>query len=467
MASLDLVVVGAGMAGIAAALRARELGLAVRLLEARSETRHPNNTRWSGGVFHVAFRSMYSDPGELAPAVVAYTNGTARPELAEALAGNAERGIRWLAAQGVGLDRIEPTEGWRDAILAPLGYHDRPGLHWDDFGADRMMNRLEEVLGGHGASIERGRRAVALLIDNGACRGVRLEGGETVEARATLLADGGFQGSPELLARYVTPYPERFRQRGPGTSPGDGIRMVVEAGAELTGIECFYGHLLSADAKHNDKLMPFPFIDFVGGSGVLVDRNGERFADEGGGGVYMANQAARHPDADPFFAVFDSAIWEGPGRHFFFPPNPNLTKYGGTLHRADDLDGLAAMAGLPADRLKATVAAHNRALAGDGFNQLTPPRTNPVGGGKAIAARPIATPPFYAAPGCVAITHTMGGVLIDAKARVMTANGPIPGLLAAGNAAGGIEGGPRANYVGGLGIALVFGIIAAETVAGQ
>lgn len=457
----SIAIVGAGMAGMASAVRACELGLKPRIFEARSEPHYPCNTRWSGGVFHLAFRSMRSDPDELAAAIITYTRGFVRPEIASALAGNAARSIDWLESHGIEFGSIEPTEGWRDLILAPLGYHDRTRLQWKGLGADRLLDRLEQILSAKGVSIERGRRVESLLIEDGHCRGVRLQNGEQLRSAATLLADGGFQGNPELLRRYVTPFPERLRQRGPGTSPGDGIRMATEAGGEMVHMETIYAHMLSVDAMHNDELWPFPFLDFLAASGVLIDRNGLRFADEGRGGVYMTNQIVRHEAASPYFAIFDEEIWAEAGRHFFAPPNPNLIRAGGTLHRADDLSTLAQRAGLPSGQLLDTVAKHNAALISNDFSTLAPARSNAKNN-----ARPIKTPPFYAAPGCPAITHTMGGVRVDPQARVLRPDGSaIRGLLAAGNVTGGMEGGDIAAYVGGLARALIFGLLAAETVA--
>ena len=457
----DVLIVGAGLAGLSAAVRAAELGVAPRLLEAGAERRHRSNTRCSGAVFHLGFRSMRDDPAELARWLGVATDGFVRPELAATMGDNAGRSIDWLIGHGVEFGRIEPTDGWRDLVALPLGYHDSPGLHWEGLGADRMLDRLEEALERRGARISRGVRVAALSFNEGRCCGVRTSDGHEMRARAVILADGGFESNDELLRRYVTPFPERMRQRGPGIGRGEGLMMAAAAGAELIGMEAFYGHMLSADARDNDSLWPFPFLDFLAASGVLVDRNAARFADEGKGGVPMANVVARHAAADPFFAVFDSAIWDEAGRHFFWPPNPNLPKFGGTLHRADTLDELAAATRLPARALRQTVEQHNAALASGDFGVVAPRRTN-----ARRNARPIATPPFYAAPGCVGITHTLGGVRIDVQGRVLRQDGSvIPGLFAAGNIAGGLDGGPQAYYAGGLAQALIFGLLAAEALA--
>jgi fumarate reductase flavoprotein subunit len=80
---------------------------------------------------------------------------------------------------------------------------------------------------------------------------------------------------------------------------------------------------------------------------------------------------------------------------------------------------------------------------------------------------PIAVAPFLAIPLCAGITYTMGGIRIDGDARVLREDGvAIPGLYAAGSTTGGIEGGPRIGYIGGLAKAAVFGLRAAEHAAG-
>ena len=80
----------------------------------------------------------------------------------------------------------------------------------------------------------------------------------------------------------------------------------------------------------------------------------------------------------------------------------------------------------------------------------------------------ICRPPFYAVPLCAGITYTMGGVAVDAQARVLHSAGrPIEGLYAAGGTIGGLEGGPFTGYTGGLAKALVFGRIAGGSIIGR
>jgi fumarate reductase flavoprotein subunit len=212
---------------------------------------------------------------------------------------------------------------------------------------------------------------------------------------------------------------------------------------------------------HNDDVWPYPELDALALAGVLVDRSGRRFHDEGLGGVALANAVARHADPLSATAIFDAAIWEGPGRSARIPANPALENAGGTILRAGSLDEIARLAGIDAAALTETVARHNSAIAEGSLGRLNPPRTT-----SRHAALPLATAPFMAIPVCAGITYTMGGIRVDGRSRVRRAGGGlIDGLYAAGSTTGGLEGGENAAYVGGLVRAGVQSLIAAEEIA--
>src|SRR5690606_39116583 len=161
------------------------------------------------------------------------------------------------------------------------------------------------------------------------------------------------------------------------------------------------------------------------------------------------------------WAVFDAAVWNGPGKAARIPANPNLVKAGGTVLQAATVAALAALMGVPAERLERTVAAYNEALAAGRPEALSPRRTS-----TRIAAFPVAAAPFYAVPLCAGITYTMGGIATDPDGQVLReGGGSIEGLYAVGAATGGLEGGSGAGYVGGLIKAATFGLRAAERIA--
>ena len=455
----DLIAVGGGLAGLSAACRALDLGARALVLESSPDPRHLCASRVNGGILHVAFRSVLTPPAELASAVVEGTDGFVDARLASALGENAARAAAWLQEAGAQYTSIEPDEGWKDRVLAPTGFHDSTSFVWRDLGPDRLLDRLEARIHRMGGTLLRDARVTGLLLRDGRCVGVSV-GDRTFEAPAVVLADGGFHANHELLRRFVTPNPEALKLRGPPSANGDAIRLAEQVGAKLVGMEAFYGHLLSADSLVRDNLCPFPFLDLVAAAGLLVDDRGLRFVDEGRGPHAMANALARHRNGLAT-AVFDHAIWNQAGREFFCPPNPNLVEAGGTLHVASDIPSLARRASLPEAALGAAVDAHNGACASGTLDRLSPTRTT-----RKHAAVCLHEPPFYAAPVCSAITHTMGGVCVDDHARVLDSRDrPIPGLYAAGASCGGLEGGPDAAYLGGLVKAVVFGMLAAEHVA--
>jgi fumarate reductase flavoprotein subunit len=213
-------------------------------------------------------------------------------------------------------------------------------------------------------------------------------------------------------------------------------------------------------------------MDTLVGGAIMVDRSGCRFIDEGLGGIALSNALARLDDPLAFTAVFDQAIWDSAGRAELVPPNPQLEAAGGTVVRAPDLATLAALIEVPAASLQSTVAGYNRAVLIDKGGELVPTRTagrmfgESRGSSNRVGLMPIAQPPFCAIRLAAGISYTMGGIEIDAQARVIARDGaPFPGLLAAGACTGGIEGGPLAGYVGGFLKSATLGLIAAETIA--
>jgi fumarate reductase flavoprotein subunit len=458
----DVVIIGAGMAGLVAANRAAQLGMKVLVLEQGADEKYLCNSRFTGGTLHVALCDIMLDEHELAQTISTVTQGFVSPQLARMFAAEGRRVVRWLQDEGLRFMKASAS-AYHNWVLAPPG-RVRPGLDWEGRAGDVMLRTLEANLGKRGGAILRGARARNLAFEQGVCIGVEgLRGDEpfTLRARAVVIADGGFQGDAELVGKFITPHPERLKQRGAGTGRGDGLRMAQAQGAALIGTDRFYGHALSRDALHNDQLWPYPYLDSLVTAGIVVNAAGERFADEGIGGVYVANMIAQLPDPLSAWVIFDHASWEGPGKNGLIPANPHLPKVGGTLIQAADLFALARSVAVSETILIRTVIAYNEALAHSALDALSPPRS-----ARKAKPQPIATAPFYAAPLCAGITYTMGGIAVDEHARALGADGaPLPGLYVAGAASGGLEGGPAVGYVGGLVKCGVTGLRAAEHIS--
>lgn len=462
----DLAVVGGGLAGMVAANRAAELGARVLVFEAGSEPKYRANSRFTGGVFHIAFRDMELPPELLMEAITKATGGHADPAQARALAEDGKRTLRWLSGQGAVFGEGGDMEFMR-RMLVPFSLRETGFTnHWPDKGADRLLDRMEQNLLARGGVFQRGKRARKLLMENGGCCGLELTAANgavtTVKAKAVAICDGGFQGNADLVRRYLSPRPESLCTRGAGTGVGDGLLMAQAVGAKLVNMDKFYGHVQCAEALTDDALWPYPILDIVASAAMVVNPEGQRFTDEGLGGVALANAIAALPDPLSSFVIMDAAVWTGPGREFLLPPNPVMEQRGVRIVRADTLEDLAQQLGMPPQILRQTVADYNLAVEANNGASLNPPRT-----GQADTLmrgpQPIRQLPLMAIRLCAGITYTMGGIAIDAHGRALdAAKRPIKGLYAAGAASGGLEGGPNSGYVGGLAKAAVFGLRVGE-----
>ena len=460
----DLITFGGGLAGLVTAARAAQLGLRVAVLEKATEDKYLCSSRYGTGVIVAMGRSILSDPDDIAAAIMAATDGTARPELARMLASNARRAAEWLRGEGAQLAEEDTSTG-RNIVLLPRRRF-KEGLDWEGKALDLLLGRLEQNIRDRGGAMLRGTEVKSLLMADGACVGVRAIGaGQAAEFRsdAVVIADGGYQANPEILRRLLFEKPDRVLLRAATLGGmGDGIVMAEDAGAATGGFGAFYGHIHHRDAMDNGRLWPYPHFDAVAAVSVLVDRHGHRFTDEGLGGVCMANAIAKLDDPLSTFVVFDDAIWNGtPGRALPVPVNPFLMEGRGWMHSADTIDGLARLMAVPATSLRETIEGHNEAVSGGPLQNVQPRRTTAKHLPMAIAA-----PPYHAVPLCAGITLTMGGIHISERCQALRSDGtPIRGLYVAGTPVAGLEGGPRAGYIGGLCKAITLGVVAAESAA--
>jgi len=455
----DVAIVGGGFGGLTAANHVALAGLKPVVLEAGSGETYMCNSRVATGALHVAFRSPEDPADELFEAIMAATDGTAREDIARALTDNAQATIDWMRDEGCEFMQ-HPRRSWGMPMMMP-GREMKAGLDWEGSGPNLFLKSLAEKLAQRGGELRCGVRAAGLEMKGGQVTGVELDDGETIEARAVVIADGGFQADRELIGRHITGSPDRVRQRNTETGRGDGLRMAVAAGAQTAGLDKFYGHVLSRDAMENEELWPYPQLDVICAKGIVVTSDGRRFADEGQGGIYVTNAIAALDDPLDATAVFDRSVWEDAKEADIVPPNPSLTENGGTVLQADSLAELACLAGLDAAGVSATVQDYNDLIRAGSAPALSPTRTTHT-----FVAHTIDKPPFYAVPLCAGITVTSGGLCVDGRARVLdTDEKPIVGLYAAGSAGGGLEGGPRTGYVGGLIKAFAIGRIAGREIA--
>lgn len=465
MPQFDLVTFGAGLSGLIPAVRAAQLGLKVCVLEQEPNERHLCNSRYTTGVGNVAYFPLTLPVETLEQVIEDASDGHADKELAKVYARTAKRALRWLQGEGVRFTRPSigdnPTEpNW---VLAPARRFNH-GLDWQGNGGDVTLQRLERNLKRCGGALHRGVKVTSLLEENGVCTGLMAEKDGTAiryDAKAVTVADGGFMANKEMIREHIAAAADKVLVRSAPNVRGDGMLMAQAIGAEISGLGNFYGHLQHRDAMENEKLWPYPTLDALAQAAIIVGADGNRFADEGRGGVPLANDVAKLDDPLSATLILDAQIWRSAGRIGPVGVDPHLERGGGWKWEAQTLDELAALADLPAAVLADTVAAYNDAHASQKLSALDPVRTTDK-----FKAHPIVEAPFYAIPLCAGITGTMGGLRIDGNARVLRPDGSvIGGLYAAGTTTGGLEGGPKVAYMGGLSKAYIWGLLAGEHAA--
>ena len=456
----DAVIVGAGFAGLSAGNVAAAQGLKVAVLEAQ---RRPwlNNSRIATGVLHFAFAHPKSDAAALAERLTAVTEGAARPDLVDHASRTAAATVDWLAMQGAELRDIDYGKGPLPVLQPQRRF--QQGLDWQSRGCARLLDRLTERFTASGGVIVDGAEARDLVRKGDGVGGViARRGAEEMrfEAESVVIADGGFQASRRLVQRFIAPAVDKIKLRATPSGHGRGIELAEAAGAKLVLTDCFYGHLQSPQAFTNDDLWPYPNLDSLATSGIVVDRSGRRIADEDWGAIWLSNVIARRANPLDCYAVFDTAAWEGEATRDFVPPNPLLPDFGGVIRSAPDVPALARACGIDAG-LAQTVADYNAAVRQGRSVELGVPR-----GARRYPPLTIERAPFYAVPLCAGITTTMGGVLVNSQGNALRHDGSgIEGLYVAGSSTGGYEGGPHAGYLGGLMKAFITGYATGQAIA--
>ena len=286
----DVVVAGGGMGGLTAACSAQEAGARTVLLE--KAPRIGGSAAASGGTIWCATDLdgwLSVQPG-------------GDPALGRALIKSFHEGIPWLRRQGVDLEERSADTPYR---FRRIIYACQPD-------AATAMSALADRFTAIGGTIiaETGLRDL-LLDDRGAISGVRAlgqAGFATVKAPAVILATGGFQGSPELRARYLGRWADQMVLRGNIYSTGDGFQAALRAGATTAGpFSRFYGHMVPAPPAnvglHNFAAVKPDFSEYA----VFVNLHGERFDDEFLGDEVTVHAAAQQEQA-LVFLVYDEAI---------------------------------------------------------------------------------------------------------------------------------------------------------------
>jgi len=449
-----IVVVGHGAAGLCAALsaaqaaHARGLDARVTVVERAAESSCGGNSRWSP--CNIRMRAPDAMEPGFVDEIVAQSGGRADRAYFERLAADAPATAQWLQGMGIAFHSPPYYLSKGPSRIQPVG------------GGVALFEALWRSAKAAGIEFLYGRELRRLLVDSGRVAGLELaEAPAALRADAVVLACGGFEGNRAMLREHVDPGAGSLRLISPGTAfnDGAGIRAALEAGARRAG-DWNGIHAEPVDARSRESapvVLVYPY-------GIVVDRDGRRFFDEGAGLVHetwekFARDIHFSLPGRTAYAILDAALLDIP-------------EYGRAVRselpplRANSIAGLATKLGIPPAALAETVDAYNAACGGDAslFDATRKDGLASAAGlspRKSNWARPLVRAPFLAWPLVGAIAYTFGGIETDAQARVLGDHGPIGGLYAAGEITGHFYG-TAPNAVAML-RALVFGRIAGRT----
>ncbi|MEI2384830.1 FAD-dependent oxidoreductase [Breoghania sp. JC706] len=448
----DVLVVGAGACGLVAALRARDAGADVIVVE-RDASPSGSTSMSSGFVpapatrFQQAIGVADDTPERFAADIMAKSKG------------QSEAGLAGLAAKTIGpaLEWLVDAHGLEWIVLDDFLYpgHTRHRMHAvPEKTGEALLARLLAAVEAAGIPVVTEARATTLFAneENGieAVEITRPDGAsEIIGCNALVLACNGFGGNRELVAKFI-PEIAGGLYYGHEGNEGDAMLWGEQLGARLQHLSGYQGH---GSLAHPHGILISWGLMMEGG--FQVNSEGRRFSNEHGGYSEQAVNVLAQPGGIAW-NVYDDRI------HRFalgFPDYCDAVD-AGAIREGENVAELAAVTGLPADALAETFDAVARFQRGEVVDPF----------GRDFTGKPALAAPFYAVKVTGALFHTQGGLMIDDEARVLDTEGhAFANLFAGGGAACGVSGPEVSGYLSGNGLltAIAFGYLAGNSAAAK
>lgn len=431
--SYDVIIVGGGGAGMAAAIQAKESGAEPVILEKMPIA--GGNTLKSSAGMNASETKFQETQGvedtndKFFEETLAGGGGTNDQELLRYFVDHSAEAIDWLDSMGITLDNLTTTGG----MSVTRTHRPTDGSAVGEYLVDGLLRNVYE-------------REIPLFVNadvvkinetDGTVDGVvvEMDGEEkTISSKAVVVTTGGFGANMDMVVENK-PELEGYVTTNQAGSTGDGIKMIEALGGQTVDMDQIQIH------PTVDQTKSLLITEAVRGEGaILVNQEGQRFFNEmetrdkvSAAIIALPEQAA--------YLVFDSGVKERVKAIDFYEKQ-GLTK------SADSIEALAEEIGVPAENLTATL---------DTWNQAVADKKDEEFGRETAMDNDLSAGPFYAIAIAPGIHHTMGGVKINTNTEVInTEDAIIPGLYAAGEVTGGLHGN---NRIGGNAVAdiMIFG----------
>lgn len=440
----DVVVIGAGGAGMAAAVSAHDAGAKVVIIE-KMPFVGGNTIRATGGI-NAAETPQQAKMGikdsidQMIKDTMKGGHNKNNPELVKVLAENSSDAVQWLIKLGGDFNDV--------GFMGGATYK---RCHRPTGGAavgPEVVKTLANAVEARKIDLRTENQVVDILQNKkGEVTGVKVKDEETgkvytINAKAVINAAGGFGANNELVSRFIPRLKGFATTNHPGAT-GDGLLLSEKVGAAFVDLREIQTHPTVVESTG------VMVTEAVRGNGaVLINQNGQRFYDELSTRDAVSAAILKQPTQHAWM-FFDNSVRQSLKAIEGYLKKPGMVVQGETL------DAIAAEMKVPADALKATMAQYAKDQAA-GKDSCC---------GRTKMERPLNVAPYYAIRITPAVHHTMGGVKIDTKAQVYNFRGQvIPGYYAAGEVTGGVHGG---NRLGGNAQAdiIVYGRIAGANAA--
>jgi fumarate reductase flavoprotein subunit len=448
---VPLLIVGAGAAGLCAALAAKEAGIEPWVIE--RDAVPAGSTALSAGLIPAAgtrfqrAKGIIDSPQLFAADIARKAKGEADAGVVDAVAHGAGVLVEWLADRcGLPFDVVDNFNYPGHSAMRMHGLPTRTGLE--------LISRLRHAAETRDIAIIPERIADGLLAErDGRIRGVEILRGdgrrERIGCEALILACNGFGGNRELVRRFIPEMDGALYFGHPGNR-GDAVMWGQALGAKLAHLGAYQGHG-SVATPHNILITWATIMQ----GGIQVNRDGLRFCDEAQGYSEQAAEVLRQPGGIAW-TVFDARI-AAVARQF---EDFRDAERAGAVLTGRTVEDLAGAMRVPAAAFAAAWTEVESLKAKNGQDRY----------GRQFAPEQLCVAPFHAIKVTGALFHTQGGLAVDGVGRVRRQDGTLlPNLFAAGGAAVGVSGSSAAGYLSGNGLltATVLGRLAGQAAAGE